>query len=95
MLERGLTVREAFAVRSKSHTRGYYVGGKIYGPGMGRNGAPAVWIISGEKNDPGVILSVNAVAAEFSAPMLAAKTDAEARSTDPEAEAILVYLQRD
>jgi hypothetical protein len=86
-------VREAYAVRSMSHKRGYYVGGRIYGPGM-EDGAPAVWLISGEKHDPGIILSVNATAAEFSAPMLASKTKAGASVTDPEAETVLSYLRR-
>jgi hypothetical protein len=35
------------------------------------------------------------MAADFSSPMLAAKTKAQARVTDPEAEAVLSYLQRD
>jgi hypothetical protein len=94
VVERGFSVREAYAVRSQSHKRGYYVGAKIHGPGI-EDGAPAVWLISGEKNDPGMILSVNAMAADFSSPMLAAKTKAQARVTDPEAEAVLSYLQRD
>jgi hypothetical protein len=92
VVERGLTVRTAYAVRSQTHKRGYYVGAKIYGPGL-ENGAPAVWLISGEKGDPGMILSVDAVAAEFSAPMLASKTKAGASSSDPEAEAVLSYLR--
>jgi hypothetical protein len=92
VLERGFTIPEAYAVRSQSHKQGYYVGGKIYGPGV-QDGAPSVWLISGEKDDPGIILSVNAMAAEFSAPMLASKTKAGGSVTDPETEAVLAHIR--
>jgi hypothetical protein len=93
VLERGFRIPQAYAVRSESHKSGYYVGGKIYGPGVD-DGAAAVWLISGEKDNPGIILSVNAVAVEFSAPMLAGKTKAGARVTDPEAKAVLAHIRR-
>lgn len=93
VLESGLTAPTAYAIRSRHHRRAYYIAARIDGPGLG-NDTYGVWLISGDRDSPGMILSVNLMAAEFSAPRMARDTDAGGSASDPEARTVLRYAKQ-
>lgn len=61
----GVTIEKMRAVKSPSHGQAWYVGGLITGPNWGKEYF-ACWIISGTKNDPGIIASVGSFANDYS-----------------------------
>lgn len=63
-LEDGLSLRNGQVVRSGDYERVYMVAAVIEGPGFD-GGEAAVWATN-RANDPGLIYSVDALAAEFS-----------------------------
>jgi hypothetical protein len=56
---------EGYTIRSQHHKRAWYVGTRIYGPGI-EDGVVAVWLISGDKDHPGVmVLAADGAAHSF------------------------------
>ena len=88
MLERGVAARNIEALKSKSHNNGYYVGAKLYGKGL--DGTFACWFISGTRNNPGMVLSVDVFADEYS---VAPKNDQMASMYDDEYDKIKKALK--
>lgn len=56
---------KGWALKSRIHNNAYYVAGTVVGPGI-EDGELGIWIISGDKESPGLINSVNGVARTFS-----------------------------
>jgi len=69
-------IKTAWAVISNSFDNVWMVAAKIYGPGMESGTGPGIWAISGELESPGMILSVNEFAKQFSPYPDASKTTA-------------------
>ena len=87
-LNSGLTVdgggslSNVYTVRSGDFSSGYFVAGDIDGPGLEGDGDTAVWLVSGTPANPGLILSVDGMAKEFSVFPDAARSDAQATMAD-------------
>mgnify|MGYP006286223489 CR=1 FL=1 len=79
-------IEEAYTVKSKDFEQVYFVSAWIYGPGMEEGEGPGVWAISGDKEDPGIILSVDGFASEFTNYPLGSTTDYNVTMTDHGAE---------
>lgn len=92
-LEHDTRIEQAYRVRSGHHRRAWYVGARIYGPGL-YDGPIGVWIISGPPDQPGGVLSVTPMADEFSAAPYGANTDAATSSTDPEVNLLEDYIEQ-
>lgn len=90
-LEDGLRVTHGYRVRSGSHEHAYYVGAYINGVGL--EDEVGIWLMSGEPNEVGMTLSVNAIADEFSVAPDGGGTKARTSSTDDEARALRRYMQ--
>ena len=73
-LGRGSTVHEAQTIKSSTHSLAYYVGARFSYVGDGIETDVGIWIMTGEKNDPRMTLSVDGFAHQFSGLPLAAKT---------------------
>lgn len=59
-LDAGVRLRDAHVLASWREERSYYFAARVIGPrGRGRLG---MWLVGGTKADPGMVLSVNAVA---------------------------------
>ena len=89
VLEDGLMMTMAFSVKSEEHEKAWYVGGQMLGPGM-RPESVAVWLISGDASNPGMILAADRLAQEFSGvPFMG-----DSRTGDPgeESRALRSYL---
>lgn len=54
-----------YALKSPSHKNCYYVGAKIFGPGI-EEGVEAVWCLTGNPDQPGLAMSVSSMAVAFS-----------------------------
>ena len=63
-LEADLALGSGAAVRSKEFEQVWIIAGLI--DGLGQPASPAVWAVSGEQASPGIVLSVDALAKEFS-----------------------------
>jgi len=70
-------VMSAWAVKSNDFNNVWMVAALIYGSGMEDGVGPGVWAISGDFESPGLILSVNGFAKEFSLYQDASQTDAQ------------------
>lgn len=77
-LNEGVTVINLHRARSETHTNAYFIAGK-----MGEN--VAVWLITGDPDDPGQALSVNRYALENSTWLDGSRTGAETSMSDPPA----------
>jgi len=55
----------AYVVKSKDYERVYFAATRLFGFGI-TDDCIGVWAISGDKNDPGMIFSINGIAKEFS-----------------------------
>lgn len=78
----GNDIRAGWAVRSNDFSLVWMVAAKIYGQGMEDGVGPGVWAISGEPNNPGLTLSVNGFAKEFSSWGDGSQTDAAVTIAD-------------
>lgn len=58
-------IKTAFAVKSQDFQNAYFVAAMVYGPGIEDGVGPGVWFITGDKNSPGLISSVNGTASSF------------------------------
>ena len=90
-LDKGLTVVNTAAIKSSTHKRAYYVGAVFTGSGI-EDGVAGVWLITGDKDNPGIIQSVDGGAHNFSPYPLSKNTPAGARSTDKECKTLRKYL---
>ena len=82
---------ESVSIRS-SNNKIYYVGAVFHAVGVGS--VTGIWLIIGEKYNPGLVLSVDGAAHQFSGMRKANETKAKAYTTDPEAEALRNYLNK-
>lgn len=73
-LGEGITVHEAQTIKSYTHSLAYYVGARFSYVGDGIETDVGIWIMTGEKNDPRMTLSVDGFAHQFSGLPLASKT---------------------
>ena len=84
-------VSKVFSVKSTSHQRAHYVGAAFDATGVGK--VIGIWLMSGSKEAPGMTLSVDGVAYEFSRMGKASESKAGGSVTDPEAKALKSALQ--
>ncbi|MBT8399772.1 MAG: hypothetical protein KJO98_04790 [Rhodothermia bacterium] len=91
-LEPGLGLDGGYTIRSRSHQLACYVAARITGLGIGDD-ATGVWLLSGGKNDPGLVMSANLTAEEFSDAPRSKDSKAGGTFTDPEASALLKYTR--
>ena len=84
-------VTKILSVKSTNHQRAHYVGAAFDAAGVGE--VIGVWLMSGPKEQPGVTLSVDAVAYEFSRMGKASESKAGGSVTDPEAKALKAALK--
>jgi hypothetical protein len=75
-------VKTGWAVKSNDFDNVWFVSAKIYGTGMKNGSGPGVWAVSGDQNSPGMILSVDGYAKQFSSYPDAGKTDASITMSD-------------
>jgi hypothetical protein len=55
-------VRSGSTVKSEDYANAYFVAAKVYGPGIEDGTGPGVWFITGDKDSPGLVFSVNSYA---------------------------------
>lgn len=84
-------ISKGLAVRSRRYPGWYYVGASFYAKGVGQQ--VGVWIISGPKDKPGSMFSVDGFASEFSGMGEASRTKLGASSLDEEARALKAALK--
>jgi hypothetical protein len=77
-------VSKVLAVKSTTHKKAYYVGAAFQAEGVGT--VTGVWLMSGTKDQPGLMLSVDGVAYEFSRMGRASESKAGGSVADPEAQ---------
>lgn len=70
-------IKSAWAVKSEDFEDVWMVAAKIYGTGMEEGTGPGVWAISGDPDKPGMTLSVDGFAKEFSSWPDGSKTSAK------------------
>ncbi len=80
-ISRSNFVKAGWAVKSTDFKNVWIVAAMIYGPGMEKGVGPGIWAISGDPDNPGIILSVDNYAKEFSIWPDASKTSADIRIT--------------
>jgi len=90
-LERGFRVRDAHTAKSEAHQSAYFVAAELVGPGA--NGEVAVWLHLRTPQDPGLLMSVDGYAKEFSDWPDASKTKASATMSDKPAQALQQYVE--
>lgn len=84
-------ISEIVAVKSGNHPRAYYVGAKFHAEGVGYT--TGIWIVSGDKDAPKLVFSVDGGAFHFSGMRRASETKAYATIADPEAKALNKYFR--
>lgn len=82
-------VLPGFAVRSNDYERVWFVAAEITGPGIEPKQAIGLWAINGELDQPGIILSVNGFALEFTEYPDGSTTDAQTSQFDDGAQEAL------
>lgn len=85
-------ISKAAAVKSYNHGKAYYVGAVFHAKGAGE--LTGVWFVSGDKQEPSSVYSIDGNAFYFSKLEKAVKTDANASKADPEARALKKYLEQ-
>jgi len=63
--ETNAEIGKVYVVKSNDYENVYFCATRLSGPGIS-NDCIGVWSISGDKNNPGMIFSVNGIAKEFS-----------------------------
>jgi len=82
-----------YAVKSQHHKNVWYVSTKIYGPGL-EDGISAVWSMSGDRANPGLVLAADTTADEFTpVPYMNDTKAGTGRGMDPEARALEKHVQ--
>lgn len=74
LLNPDVVVLKSAAIRSSSHQRAYYVGLNFRVPDVDET-LTGVWIVSGERDQPGGVLAVDGYAKHFSRATAADKTN--------------------
>lgn len=77
-------------VKSSTHKQAYYIGATFKAVGAGN--IKGIWLISGTKNAPGLLFSVDGAAYQFSGMRKASDTKAGGSVIDPESKLLLKYL---
>jgi hypothetical protein len=75
MLREGVRIERAVAVESDHHERAYWVGTRLQGEAL-QEPQGAVWLVSGDRNTPGMILAASPFAEEMSVGPSARETEA-------------------
>lgn len=82
-------VLQGFAVLSNDYERVWFVAAEITGPAIQPKQAIGLWAINGELDAPGIILSVNGFAQEFTPYPDGTTTDAQTSQFDDGAQEVL------
>lgn len=91
-LDPGLTIRKGYAVKSRNYKNAYYVSALVDGQ---RTADVGVWWISGNKERPGMILSVDGFAFVYSSYPKAKRTRVGAGGNDSEVKLLKAYMERE
>ena len=91
-IENGFRIRNAHTARSDAHQNAFFVAAELVGPGA--NGEVAVWLHLRTPQDPGLLMSVDGYAKEFSDWPDASRTRAEATMSDKPARDLKRYVER-
>ena len=91
-LAKNLVIKQSCALKSSHHKNAYYVGAVFTGPGI-EKGVIGCWLISGDKNKPGIIQSVDGIAHNFTPYPKSSKTQAGASISDKEYKLVKKYLE--
>jgi hypothetical protein len=90
-LKPGFTLDHAYVVRSQAHQNASFFAARI--AGVRPEPAVGVWLLSGSSDSPGLTLSVNAYAKEFSVAPDGAKSQAEVSMADPPASDLQRFVE--
>lgn len=88
-------VRLGWAVKSYDFDNVWMVAAKVYGPGIETGTGPGIWAIAGDLHNPGMVLSVDDIAKEFSAFPDASKTDAAITISDDGVKEVIECLRNE
>ena len=91
-LEDGFRIRNAYTTRSEAHQNASFVAAELVGPGV--SGEVAVWIHNRLPQDPGLLMSVDGLAKEFSVFPDATQSRASASMSDKPARALKRYVEK-
>ena len=89
--ETNAEIGKVYVVKSNDYEKVYFVATRLSGPGISDD-CIGVWAISGDKNDPGMIFSVNGIAKEFSDYPSGSKTTANITMSDDGADLVEKYV---
>ena len=94
LLNRDVTVLDSGELKSSSHQNAHYVGLLLNISGIERHYG-GVWLVSGDKNKPGMVLAVDGVAQQFSRATPADKTNPPtAYMSDVECKRLMRYFDK-
>jgi len=86
-------VGKVYAVKSEHHSNAFYVAAKVAGPGI-ETGVACLWLMSGTKTSPKLIINANGGAKNFSPGLpWGPNTKAKASFTDKEAGALVRWVE--
>jgi len=80
-----------YCIKSTEHKNAYYVIAKINGLKNVKFDY-GIWLISGDKNNPGMIQSVSDIASAYTPYPLSSKTKANATDSDAESKTLKIYV---
>jgi len=89
--ETNAEIGKIFVVKSNDFEKVYFIATRLSGPGISDD-CIGVWAISGDKNDPGMIFSVNGIAKEFSDYPAGNKTTTNVTMSDDGADLVEKYI---
>ena len=89
--ETNAEIGEVYVVKSNDFDNVYFCATRLSGPGIS-NDCIGVWSISGDKNNPGMIFSVNGIAKQFSDYPDGSKTQANIKMSDDGADLAEKYI---
>ena len=85
-------VIKVLSVKSTNHNNAYYVGASFNAEGVGK--VVGIWLMSGARETPGLLLSVNEEAYQFSKMGKASESKAGGSVTDQEAKVLIKELSK-
>lgn len=83
----------AYTARSKAHKNAWFIAARLTGPGMDDRPRVAVWMHLRGPDDPGLLMSVNSYAKDFSEWADGSRTKAEVTMSDPPASALRRFVE--
>ena len=92
VLPEDINIEDSIIVKSSNHRNAYYIGVKLRGKGYSSS-VIGLWLISGNKNKPSLLYSINDTAFIYSRMRMASETKAAAYLTDKESKIILKKLK--